>query len=101
MKRRPWTKQEEQILEQQVAEGKNLAEIAIAHGRTTNAVRQKIYVLGISRCNDLSEWNINMVHALRAEGLTVREIASKLELKFHTADYILYHKKPDGNHDHA
>lgn len=96
--KRPWTKQEEQLLEQQVAEGKSLAEIAVAQGRTLNAVRQKIYVMGMSRRNGPSQWDINMVHALRAEGLTVREIARKLELKFHTAGYILYHKKPEAGH---
>ena len=96
--KRPWTKQEEQLLEQQVAEGKSLAEIAMAQGRTPNAVRQKIYVMGMSRRNGPSQWDINMAHALRAEGLTVREIANKLEIKFNAADYIIYHKKPEAGH---
>ncbi|WP_392430729.1 hypothetical protein [Edwardsiella piscicida] len=97
--KRLWTKQEERQLEQWISEGRSVVEIAAMLGRTYASVSQKTYVLGLPRHGErLSQWDINMAHALRAAGLTQPTIARKLELKTRTVEYILYRKKPEANH---
>lgn len=97
--KRVWSKQEEQDLEQWIADGQSLKAIAEQLGRTYASVSQKTYVMGLPRrAFYIDQWDINMAHALRAEGLTHPAIAEKLELNRRQVDYIIYHKKPDANH---
>ncbi|SPW34044.1 Transposase and inactivated derivatives, IS30 family [Edwardsiella tarda] len=97
--KRPWSKQEEQILARLYNEGKKVAEIAATLGRSPSSVGTKLGIMGLaSRYPRLEPWDIEMVHALHAEGLSAPTIAEKLELKCTTVRYIIQRKKPEAHH---
>lgn len=75
--------------------GRSVSEIAKILGRGYRSVNWKLHELGLcpGRLNGVTQWDIDMARALRAEGVKVRTIAKKLELKFSTVQYILYRKK--------
>ncbi|QPR26758.1 hypothetical protein I6G97_09685 [Edwardsiella hoshinae] len=97
--KRSWSTQEEQTLTRLYREGKKVAEIAATLGRTRSSVWPKISSMGlVSRAPRTDPWDVEMVHALRAEGLSAPIIAEKLELKYTTVRYIIQRKKPEVRH---
>ena len=97
--KRPWSTQEEQTLTRLYREGKKVEEIAATLRRTLSSVWAKISSMGlVSRAPRTDPWDIEMVHALRAEGLSAPTIAEKLELKCTTVRYIIQRKKPEVRH---
>lgn len=95
LRRVPWNKLDIEKLEGLFCSGNSLASIAKSLGRGYRSVNWKLHELGLcpGRLHGITQWDIDMARALRAEGVKVRTIAEKLELKFSTVQYILYRKK--------
>ncbi len=94
-KRVPWNQLDIEKLKEFFYSGHSLASIAKSLGRGYRSVNWKLHELGLcpGRLHGITQWDIDMARALRAEGVKVRTIAEKLELKFSTVQYILYRKK--------
>ncbi|WGE29436.1 DNA-binding protein [Edwardsiella tarda] len=87
-----WSTEEVHQLENMLNEGKSTTKIAAVLGRSASSVRQKKYHLGLRTARNYDRWDIDMAKALHAEGLTMRDIAEKLELKLHQIQYIIKEK---------